>query len=84
MGHHINAVILRGPYDPKLASIFDLRAIRLSDELTLFPLAPSYTDHWAGKLHIFGHVSEQPMLHGYRILERRERDGWAADLYERR
>ena len=29
-------------------------------------------------------VSEQPMLDGYRILERRERDGWAADLYERR
>ena len=29
-------------------------------------------------------VSEQPMLDGYRIRERRERDGWAADLYERR
>ncbi len=29
-------------------------------------------------------VSEQPMLDGYRILERHERDGWAADLYERR
>ena len=28
-------------------------------------------------------VSEQPMLDGYRIRERRERDGWAADLYER-
>jgi ribosomal protein L11 methylase PrmA len=29
-------------------------------------------------------VSEQPMLDGYRIRERRERDGWAADVYERR
>jgi ribosomal protein L11 methyltransferase len=29
-------------------------------------------------------VSEQPVLHGYRIVERRERDGWAADLYARR
>jgi ribosomal protein L11 methyltransferase len=29
-------------------------------------------------------ISEQPMLDGYRIRERRERDGWAADLYERR
>jgi ribosomal protein L11 methyltransferase len=29
-------------------------------------------------------VSEQPMLEGFRIVERRERDGWAADLYERR
>ena len=29
-------------------------------------------------------VSEQPMLQGYRIRERRERDSWAADLYEAR
>ena len=28
--------------------------------------------------------SEQPRLDGYRIRERRERDGWAADLFERR
>ncbi|MGE5691758.1 MAG: 50S ribosomal protein L11 methyltransferase [Pseudomonadota bacterium] len=29
-------------------------------------------------------VSEQPVLEGYRIVERRQRDGWAADLYEAR
>ena len=29
-------------------------------------------------------VSEQPVLAGFRIVERRERDGWAADLYEAR
>jgi ribosomal protein L11 methyltransferase len=29
-------------------------------------------------------VSEQPVLDGFRIVERRERDGWAADLYEAR
>jgi ribosomal protein L11 methyltransferase len=29
-------------------------------------------------------VSEQPVLAGFRIVERRERDGWAADLYESR
>jgi ribosomal protein L11 methyltransferase len=29
-------------------------------------------------------VSEQPVLEGFRIVERRERDGWAADVYEAR
>lgn len=29
-------------------------------------------------------VSEQPVLDGFRIVERRERDGWAADLYRAR
>jgi ribosomal protein L11 methyltransferase len=28
-------------------------------------------------------VSEQPVLAGFRIVERRERDGWAADVWER-
>jgi ribosomal protein L11 methyltransferase len=28
-------------------------------------------------------VSEQPVLDGYRIVERREQEGWAADLWER-
>jgi ribosomal protein L11 methyltransferase len=28
-------------------------------------------------------VSEQPGLHGFRIVERREREGWAADIWER-
>jgi ribosomal protein L11 methyltransferase len=28
-------------------------------------------------------VSEQPALAGFRIVERRERDGWAADVWER-
>ena len=28
-------------------------------------------------------VSEQPALAGFRIVERRERDGWAADVWAR-
>jgi hypothetical protein len=28
-------------------------------------------------------VSEQPGLDGFRIVERREREGWAADIWER-
>jgi ribosomal protein L11 methyltransferase len=28
-------------------------------------------------------VSEQPELHGFRIVERRDREGWAADIWER-
>jgi ribosomal protein L11 methyltransferase len=38
----------------------------------------------AGKVVTSGYLaSEQPMLEGFRIVERRERDGWAADLYEK-
>jgi hypothetical protein len=54
VGHHISAVVLRGPFDTKLAQVFDLRSIRLNEELTLFPLDASYIDHWSERLGVEG------------------------------
>jgi hypothetical protein len=62
MGHHISAVLLRGPFAERRAADFDLKPIRLTAELTLFPLDPRYTDHWAEKLGVCGFVSDSPLL----------------------
>jgi hypothetical protein len=62
MGHHISAVVLRGPFDAKLAACFNLRPIALSDELTLFPLVARYVDSWAERLKIEGSRADEPLL----------------------
>jgi hypothetical protein len=62
MGHHIAAVLLRGPFDERRARWFDLRPIPLTAGITLFPLAASYCDHWADRLGIAGFVSDRPLL----------------------
>lgn len=62
MGHHISAVLLRGPFVEWRTRSFDLKPIRLTPEITLFPLDAEYCDHWADRLVITGFVSERPLL----------------------
>src|SRR5688572_19704963 len=62
MGHHISAVLLRGSFDEQRARAFDMKAIRLTSELTMFPLSARYTDFWADKLGMPGFVSDIPLL----------------------
>jgi hypothetical protein len=62
MGHHISAVVLKGSFDEDQAKAFDLKPIRLNDELTLFPLDARYLDYWAEKLGSCGFVSDCPRL----------------------
>jgi hypothetical protein len=69
MGHHIDAVVLKGPYDRKFAKVFDLTAIRLSDERTLFPLCAVYVDHWSEKLGLGpGGSPDFPLLNSDAVL----------------
>lgn len=62
MGHHISAVVLKGPFDADRAATFDLKPIPLTTDLTLFPLNAGYIDHWAEKLGVPGFVSDTPLL----------------------
>jgi hypothetical protein len=62
VGHHISAVLLRGPFDQERARSFDLTPIPLTADLTLFPLEAGYCDHWAERLGIAGSVSERPLM----------------------
>jgi hypothetical protein len=62
MGHHISAVVLKGSFDEDQAKAFDLKPIRLNDELMLFPLDARYLDYWAEKLGSCGFVSDCPRL----------------------
>jgi hypothetical protein len=62
MGHHISAVLLTGPFDEVQSHVFDMKAIRLREDLTLLPLNASYCDFWSEKLGIYGFVSERPLL----------------------
>jgi hypothetical protein len=62
VGHHISAVVFRGPYDEQRATEYDMKPIRLTAELTLFPLDARFTDHWAEKLSVTGLVAESPLL----------------------
>jgi hypothetical protein len=64
MGHHIGAVLLRGPFDEERARAFDLKPVPLTAQITLFPLDAGYYDHWADRLGITGFVSERPLLNG--------------------
>ena len=62
MGHHISAVLLTGPFDENQSYAFDMKPIRLTDDLTLFALDPRYCDYWSEKLGTSGFVSERPVL----------------------
>lgn len=62
MGHHISAVVLKGHYSKKMAETFDLKPLRLTDELTLFPLSAAYIDSWAERLGVSGSVDDVPLL----------------------
>lgn len=62
MGHHISAVLLSGSFDEERAKSFDMKPIRLSFQLTLFPLDARYTDYWSEKLGVSGFVSDHPLL----------------------
>ena len=62
MGHHISAVILRGPFDEERAKSFGFTAIKLTPELTMFPLDAGYCDYWAEKLDVLGSLGHRPLL----------------------
>lgn len=62
MGHHISAVVLRGPFDAAAAASFDLRSFPLTADLTLLPLHARYVDFWAEKLGVPGPVADLPLL----------------------
>jgi hypothetical protein len=62
MGHHISAVVLRGPFDEPKARSFGLMPIPLPQGITLFPLEAGCCDRWAEGLDIAGWVSERPLL----------------------
>ena len=62
MGHHISAVVLNGSFNEDQARLFDLKAMRLTPELTLFPLDAGFCDYWSEKLGVSGHKSRRPLL----------------------
>jgi hypothetical protein len=62
MGHHISAVLLRGPYDAEKARAFDLRPIPLESGITMFPLDGKHCDYWSEKLGVHGSLSRRPQL----------------------
>jgi hypothetical protein len=69
MGHRIDAVVLKGPYDRKFAKVFDLTAIRLSEELTLFPLCAVYVDRWSEEFSLGpGGSPDFPLLNSEVVL----------------
>jgi hypothetical protein len=62
MGHHISAVLLRGPYDAEKARAFALQPIPLEFGITLFPLCARYCDDWAERLGVDGFLSDRPLV----------------------
>lgn len=67
MGHRIDAIVFKGPYDRKFASLFGLKPLRLTDELTLFPISARYFDHWAARFEFEGGLDSKadfPLLNG--------------------
>ncbi|WP_282628368.1 hypothetical protein [Empedobacter sedimenti] len=56
MGHHITAIVLKGKYNDNVAKEFDLFAVRLIDELTLFHIDLYYTEFWQEKLNVQGYL----------------------------
>lgn len=54
MAHFISAVLLKGDFDSKIATMFDLQGVSLGFDITLFWLDIRYTEYWSGKLCIPG------------------------------
>jgi hypothetical protein len=59
MPHAISAVILKGDFDSDIANAYDLLAIKLSIDLTMFPIDLYYTACWAKMLNIPGYLPGQ-------------------------
>src|SRR5262245_49081840 len=68
MGHRIDAIVLKGPYDAKFAKVFDLTAIPLTDGLTLFPLDAFFVDHWEEEFGLTGGPVDSPLLNSEAVL----------------
>jgi hypothetical protein len=64
MGHHISAVLLRGPFDEERARSFGLTPIPLVPHITLFPLEPGHCDDLSARLGVAGSVSDRPLANG--------------------
>jgi hypothetical protein len=62
MAHHINAVLLKGPFDEGRAESFGLKPLLLTKEITLFPLDAEYLDSLSERLGIDGWVSKHPLF----------------------
>lgn len=62
MGHHISAAVLCGSFGEAKAASFDLSWVRLTADLTLFPLHARYVDFWAEKLGVPGPAADLPLL----------------------
>jgi hypothetical protein len=62
MGHQISAALLKGLYEDQRARSFDLTAIQMSPEITMFPLCASFCDRWGDVLRIAGFRSHRPLL----------------------
>ena len=62
MGHHLEAILLKGPFDVERAKFFGLRPIPISAEITMFPLCAEYVDYWSEKLGMSGWVAKVPLL----------------------
>ncbi|MNK31447.1 hypothetical protein D3C87_498830 [compost metagenome] len=60
MGHCINAIILKGAYDPELAKTYDLFGIDLGFDLTFFHISYQYAVYWQYKLGIKGELQTPP------------------------
>lgn len=70
MGHNITAVILKGDYDKKIATEYDLLGIKLKFDLTLFHIDLYFVEYWQYKLKIEG---ELPGKTGDHVLFPREK-----------
>jgi hypothetical protein len=62
MGHHISAVLFKGPFNDRVAKSFDLKVIRLTPQITLFPLDAAYCGYWSEKLEVSGFLSGRALL----------------------
>lgn len=56
MGHCINAIILKGSYDPEIAKAYDLFGMDLGFDLTFFHIDYTYTAYWQYKLGTTGRL----------------------------
>jgi hypothetical protein len=62
VGHFISAVLLKGPFDEKVARDLGLTPIPLPQGITLFPLHARYCDHWADRLGVGYDGVGRPLL----------------------
>lgn len=61
MSHNLTALILKGNYQDEMLDVFDLRPIRLTEELTLFHINKAYTACWQAILKEEGMLDIEAM-----------------------